>query len=258
MNISNEVIWVTGATSGLGLSLAEQLAAKGATVIASGRNLGALEGLQATYPAKIRVLPFDVTDQSRLGQVKEKLASLTKRLDRVYLNAGTCEYLDPVRPDWSMVNSVMDVNFSGMVNTVSVALEFLKRSPRGHIVGIGSQASQLPFPRAEAYGASKAAMRYFLESLRMDVKQYGIDVSIVLPGFVETPLTRRNNFPMPFIMSADAAAERIITAMEKRKFLYAFPKRLSLVLRVMSCFPKLWLALNKDKSAKNENREIHA
>ncbi|SMF47030.1 Short-chain dehydrogenase [Alteromonadaceae bacterium Bs31] len=250
-NSNEETVWITGASSGLGLALASKLAAAGSRVIASGRNKASLDQLKGAYPDNIETLAFDLTDDSNLEEVRRALSSITDKIDRVYLNAGTCEYFDALAPQWQLMERVMRVNYLGLVNTVRLAMDFLKAAPRGHIIGIGSQASQLPFPRAEAYGASKAAVRYFLESLRMDVKQFGIDVSVILPGFIDTPLTQRNDFPMPFLMSTEQAAVRIIAAVEKRSLTSAFPRRLSFLLWFMRHFPKLWLAMNSNKRSNN-------
>jgi len=109
-------------------------------------------------------------------------------------------------------------------------------------VGVSSQAVQAAFPRAEAYGASKAAIRYFLSSLRMDLKPFNVDVTCVLPGFVDTPLTQKNDFPMPFLMSPDDAAKRMFEALASRPYEFAFPKRLTAMLWIGRHFPKLWLS----------------
>jgi len=254
MAISNEVIWVTGASSGLGYELAKQLAGAGNTVIASARNLDALKSLQREAPSNIEILDFDLLDDAALSEAQARLKALSPKLDRVILNAGTCEYMDPLDFDWSLAEKIMRVNYVGMVNSLSIAYDLLRESERGHIVGIASQASELPFTRAEAYGASKAAVQYFLQSLRLDVKQFGIDVTVVLPGFVDTPLTRRNTFSMPFLMPAEEAAGRIIGAIEKRVLRYAFPRRLSAMLWMLRRVPRLWLSVGRDKSSKNNTQ----
>jgi short-subunit dehydrogenase len=185
--------------------------------------------------------------------MKDTLSALTSHLDCAVLNAGTCEYLDITdeSPDWKMMDRVMSVNFFGLVNSLDVCLPLLKKAPRPHLVGVSSQAVQASFPQAEAYGASKAASRYLLSSLRMDLKQFNIDVTCLLPGFVDTPLTQKNTFSMPFLMSADEAAKRMYTALESRPYEFAFPKRLSAMLWFGRHFPKLWLSMlapqNTDK-----------
>jgi len=114
---------------------------------------------------------------------------------------------------------------------------------RSQVVAIASQVTAAPFPRAEAYGASKAALQYFFNSLRIDLVGEGIDVSVINPGFVDTPLTQKNNFAMPFLMDVDDAARRIIKRLDARPRSCSFPKRLSLVLLLSRVFPGLWQKL---------------
>ena len=116
---------------------------------------------------------------------------------------------------------------------------------RGQIVGIASLSAVVGFPRAEAYGSSKAAVNYLLESLRLDLFNESIDVTIVNPGFVETPMIGNNDFPMPFIISANKAAEKIIAGIEARKFKVQFPKRLYSILALAAVFPSLWYRANR-------------
>lgn len=238
--IRGEIIWITGASSGLGLALSEILSGADNQVIVSGRNLVALNRLKAQYDNVI-VLPFDITDTESLGDVSDRLHSLVPRLDRVILNAGTCEYFDIMAPDWSMAQRVMAINYLGMVNCVQIAMPLLQAAVNGHLIGIGSQAVLAPFPKAEAYGASKAAIHYYLEALRIDVKRFNIDVSVIMPGFIDTPLTRKNTFAMPFMMSDTHAAQRIVNAISKRKLRYVFPKRLSGLLAMIRLFPRWWV-----------------
>lgn len=134
-----------------------------------------------------------------------------------------------------------------------MALPLLHKSPkRGHIVGIVSQVVSAPFAQAEAYGASKAALSYFLDSLRIDLAD-SIDVTSVYPGFVKTPLTDKNHFAMPFIMPADEAAARIVEHIEERPNHYIFPKRLHWMLKISKVFPGVW---QKVVSASNNNKQI--
>jgi len=241
---NQQVVWITGASSGIGLSLAKRYLDDGWKVLASARTQGELTSLLYAYENLVFV-PFDVSDIDQVGVMKSTLGALTSHLDCAVLNAGTCEYLDMAdeNPDWEMMNRVMSVNFFGLVNSIEVCLPLLKKAVRPHLVGVSSQAVQAAFPQAEAYGASKAATRYFLSSLRMDLKQFNIDVTCLLPGFVDTPLTQKNTFSMPFLMSADEAAKRMHTALESRPYEFAFPKRLSMMLWIGRHFPKLWLSM---------------
>ena len=241
MSEAGKTIWVTGASSGLGRSLALQLAAAGHRVIASARNEAALAAL-ADEQEGIHPLRLDIADEQGLAQAPARLATLADRLDQVILNAGVCEYLDFPEPDWSAVRRVMETNFFGTVHCAQVALPMLRQShvERPHLVVVGSQVTSAPFPRAEAYGASKAALRYFCDSLRIDLAAENIDVSVVNPGFVDTPLTRRNDFDMPFLMDVDESAALILRKLQKRPRNIRFPLRLSLLLSLSALLPGLW------------------
>jgi len=252
---NREVIWITGASSGIGREVCLQLVAQGHQVIVSGRNKQALAKL-AAQSERIIPLVFDVSDQDSVSSAAVKITELTSRLDRVIINAGSCEYLKFPDPDWEAVDRVMAVNFGGAVECIRIALPLLELSSgRGHIVGIISQVVSAPFAQAEAYGASKAALSYFLDSLRIDLAD-SIDVTSVFPGFVKTPLTDKNHFSMPFIMPADEAALLIVESLEQRPSHFTFPKRLHWLLKISKVFPSLWqkmVTANIDDKSQNNN-----
>ncbi|WP_421846461.1 SDR family NAD(P)-dependent oxidoreductase [Marinomonas sp.] len=239
--VNQKVVWITGASSGIGLALTKRYLEDGWRVLASARTSGELDGLMEAFDS-LTFVPFDMTDDSQIDAIHNILSSYSAHLDCAVLNAGTCEYLDINEPNWKMMDRIMSVNFFGLVNSVEVCLPLLKKAPRPHLVGVSSQAVQAAFPQAEAYGASKAAIRYFLSSLRMDLKQFNVDVTCLLPGFVDTPLTQKNTFDMPFLMSPEDAAKRMFEALASRPYEFAFPKRLTAMLWVGRHFPKLWLS----------------
>ena len=239
LSTGQKVIWVTGASSGLGRSIALQLANGGALVIASARNRQALDEL-AAQSANIRALACDITDSEACAALGAQLAAISPHIDQAILNAGNCEYLDFPDPDWAAVRRVMEVNFFGTVNCVELVLPLLRAARQPHLVVVASQATAAPFPRAEAYGASKAALQYFCDCLRLDLAGEKIDVSVVNPGFVDTPLTRKNDFEMPFLMDVEQAAGRIIDKLGSRPRRYSFPLRLSLLLGLSKLAPGLW------------------
>jgi NADP-dependent 3-hydroxy acid dehydrogenase YdfG len=238
--ISNEIIWITGASTGIGRELAIKLAAQGNKVLASARGEQGLAALAQENPGIIAI-PFDVTDKSQLDKVAASIGQHVEYIDRVILNAGNCEYFDLSSPDWAMMERVMDVNYFGAINSLQIALPLLRLCPSfAHIVGVASLAAEVPFPRAQAYGASKAAIEYFLNALRVDIAQENIDVTVIKPGFVSTPLTDKNDFDMPFLMSADEASDRMISAITRRPDTFSFPRRLSGLLFFFRLFPGLW------------------
>ncbi|MCX8957302.1 SDR family NAD(P)-dependent oxidoreductase [Erwinia psidii] len=222
-------VLITGASSGIGHQLALDYASEGWHVTACGRDSSKLQSLLEKF-SSIRVCEFDITD---LTETRRALSS--KSADLVILCAGTCEYIDHGEVEAEKVHRVMNINFNGPVNCLDVLLPQL--SPGSRVALVGSSASLVPLPRAEAYGASKAALAYFARSLAQDLKRKQIAVSLVLPGFVDTPLTRRNDFAMPMIMSVEQASRCIRRGLAKGKAEFAFPRLFSIILRITSRLP---------------------
>jgi short-subunit dehydrogenase len=247
--ISNETIWITGASSGIGYATAKALALAGNRIIASGRNRKALDTL-AKESSNITPLICDLVVDNQ-EDIAQSLSDLSPLLDRVILSAGDCQYLDINNRDWSCIQQVMDINFHGSIRAIQAALPLLKKSHNGHIVGITSMASIAPFTQAEAYGASKAALSYSLSALRIDLKSYNIDVTDIMPGFIDTPLTQKNDFSMPFLLTPDQASNRILKAIEQRKFTAVFPKRLYFLFKFLTFIPKTWVKTNSPKNVKS-------
>lgn len=251
--IRNKTIWITGASSGIGYELAVQLAEKGNFVIASARSQDKLIGLVQRFPQRIVAVPADISKADERQSLSEKLSEVTDTIDIVVMCAGVVGYEDNLNFSDEMYQHVFGANFFGLVNTISVAKPFLAKSQqRAYIVGVSSMSMMLAFPRAQAYGASKAAADYFLHTLCIDLPKREYDVSIVRPGFIETPMTSENDFPMPFIMSSQEAAKRMIAGMEKRKRLIEFPRRLGWLIRFISWFPSLWYGVLGPKSSRNQ------
>lgn len=241
--ISDRCIWITGASSGLGKALAIQLASTGNFVIVSARSHAALAELALLYPGRIKVLPLDVSHNIDLKDAALKLREITDYLDMVICAAGVCEYEDNLSFDPGMYERTFDVNFLGVVRILNLALPLLRKAQvRPHFIAISSLSSCVGFPRAEAYGSSKAAVNYFMQSLRADLSNIDLDLSVVRPGFIATNLVKQNDFAMPFMMTPEVAAQRIISQIAKRKFSIDFPHRLSWPLRAWGFFFSAWCA----------------
>ena len=245
-----QVYWLTGASSGIGRELALQLAQQGHRVYMSARSASALSAIADAYPELLIPLPCDVSDDAALPQIFASLPEpLQPRwLDGLIAAAGTCEYVDLPELDPASLRRVMDVNHFGTVNACKTALPLLRAAAadpaRGRpvIAGVCSMSVYTAFPRAEAYGAAKAAQRYFLESLRCDIG-HDIDVTVIYPGFVSTPMTVANDFPMPFCLSAEDAAGRIIAGLARRPRSLAFPWQLHCILKLAAWLPGLWYSV---------------
>ncbi|WP_321463378.1 SDR family oxidoreductase [uncultured Vibrio sp.] len=229
-------ILITGATSGIGKQLAVDYADSGWRVIACGRNERVLEEL-SNHSSLIDTLRFDVTDYD---ETKQALSSLNFVPQTWVFNAGDCEYMNNGEVDAKLMARVMNVNVIGAANCIEACQAYFK--PGHKIVIVGSIASEVALPRAEAYGASKAAVSYFARTLALDVEKKGIQVVTVFPGFVETPLTDKNTFEMPMLISVKQASDSIRKQLSANKCFIYFPARFTSILRFISLLPYRWQA----------------
>lgn len=243
MSTSAKYIWITGAGSGIGRALALHYARKGHHVVISGRTQSRLDEVQqagAQLSGRIVPMAFDVTAGESVPGASAQLETLVPHLDLAILNAGTCEYIKRQHLDPALFQRVMDTNFFGLIHSLNAALPLLRKAQqRPQVAAVCSLAAFIGFPRAEAYGASKAAARYLMHSVRTDFADT-MDVTVVNPGFVTTPMTAANDFPMPFEMNAESAASRIADALQKRPLEYNFPRRLTASLRLAQMFQGIW------------------
>jgi NAD(P)-dependent dehydrogenase (short-subunit alcohol dehydrogenase family) len=227
---------ITGASSGIGRALALQYAAAGWQVLAVARSGERLQQLSQLSPW-IQCLQLDLTSSDDVAQSAIQIQKLLPRLDLIILNAGTCEYVEANDFDLSAFDRTFAVNFFSVVAAVKFWLPLLATSTRPQLAIVSSLAWLFPFTKAQAYGSSKAALSYFADSLRLDIADTGIQVSLIEPGFVDTPLTRKNDFAMPFILPVEQAAARVIKAIDAGKLRYRFPKRLALSLSLLNWLP---------------------
>lgn len=228
---------ITGATSGIGEQLAIKYAHQGDTVIACGRNSDKLA--QLSKYDNIQTCQFDATD---LNEIKAATEHFTQ-FDRVILNAGNCEYIDDAYHfDSALFERVIRVNLLAIGYCLDALLP--KINSGGQLVLVSSSVTYLPLPRSEAYGASKAGVSYLAKTLAIDLAN--IDVTLVHPGFVKTPLTQKNDFPMPMAVTAEQAADYMIKGISKRKKELHFPYRFTLILKALRILPlSLWLRIAK-------------
>lgn len=252
--INQKTIWITGASSGIGFELAKLLVRSNNFVIVSARSEDKLSALKIANGERVEVVPLDVTKSESFTKAEKKLNEITDHLDAVICCAGTCEYDEGPSLNMDVYNRVMQTNFFGVVQTLNLALPLLKKSDTAaQIVGVSSLTTTAPFPRAQAYGASKAALEYFLESLKVDLQPHSIDVSIVRPGFVNTRLTKRNNFSMPFIISSQSAAHIMFDGISERKTYIDFPKRMSYSLRLLNLSSWFWYKVVAPKLRRSDS-----
>lgn len=234
-------ILITGASSGIGLALAREYLKQGHKVFALARSQEKLLALQAEYPEQVTTLVADISMLDQVSAVKTQILEKTDFLDLLILNAGTCEYIDAQHFSAADFTTVDKVNWKGNLNCIEVFLPVLltakQYSLTPHLVGVSSLAAILPLPRSEAYGASKVAFEYLLKSLQVDLYSQGLKMTIVRPGFVDTPLTQVNDFDMPFITSSEKAAGIIVKGIAAQKHMIQFPAPLVWVMKLIALLP---------------------
>ena len=238
VSVKGRRVWVTGASAGIGRAVVVELARRGATVIASARNEQALNDLARECGGeRVVVLPLDVTDRQANLRATDAIRQRLGGLDIAFFNAGICEYVDVATFDSAVFERTMKTNFLSMVYGIEAMLPLLRGGRQPQLIGMSSTVAYRGLPRAEAYGASKAAIKHLFESLQIDLQRDGIAVSVVCPGFVRTPLTDRNDFPMPFLVEVDEAARRIVDGIEARRPEIHFPKRFSIPFKLLALLP---------------------
>ncbi len=240
MDFTNARVWVTGASSGIGEALIAPLTTRGARVAISARRGDVLEALAAAWRARgadVVAVPVDVTRRDSVTAAVAAVEAALGGIDVAVLNAGTHLPGSGHRFDAQQYADNMTLNFLGTVWCIDAVLPGMLGRGSGYIAGVASVAGYRGVPAAGAYGASKAAIIHMLEAIRFDLEPRGIRVSVVNPGFVKTPLTDRNRFPMPFLMPVDRAAEALVRGLEQERTEIHFPKRFTWVMKVLRILP---------------------
>jgi short-subunit dehydrogenase len=241
---SQQHILITGASSGIGLALATHYLKAGHKVLALARHTELLDELRAAYPSTCIPVRVDLTNRENCVSVASWIENEIGYLDMAILNAGTCEYVDVQHLSAEPFDKVMAINWQGTINTLVFALPLLRKATAqgktAHLIGVSSMASLLPMPRSQAYGASKVALEYLFNTLRVDLAKEPITISIVRPGFVKTPLTDRNDFAMPWMLNPEQAVQKIVKGIARRKWIIQFPWPLVCLMRFVACLPLVW------------------
>lgn len=243
------IIWITGASSGIGREAAMQYARLGHTVCASARSLESLESLAeegAGADGRIHPVAMDITDIAQVTAGFANICEMVGLPDLVILNAGTYIRNTARKFDRSIFETTMDINFMGTINCLQQVVPAYIEHGSGHIAVVSSVAGYRGLPGGSAYGASKAALINLVEALQPELAARGVCISLVNPGFVRTPLTDKNKFAMPFLMEVDDAVSAMISGLARRRFEVTFPKRFTWMLKVLRILPiALYLRLTR-------------
>jgi short-subunit dehydrogenase len=229
---------ITGASSGIGRSLALWFARRGVTVYAAARRKAQLEGLQAEAPEQLVPLVLDVANADATHARIQALDAEVGGFDLVVANAGIGDQLPAKDIAWSRVRRVLDVNVMGATATLCAVIPGMLQRGRGHLVGVSSLAAFISLPKVAAYNASKSYLTAWLESVRLDLEPEGLFVTSIHPGFVKSELTAKNRFKMPFILETDDAADRMGRAIVRRDPFYSFPAATQLAASLASALPR--------------------
>jgi NAD(P)-dependent dehydrogenase (short-subunit alcohol dehydrogenase family) len=231
-------IWITGASSGIGRALALEMARLGRSVAVSARRGEELERLAAEAPqGRIKPFPVDVADAGAMQRTAVAIEAALGHLDLAVFNAGTHHPVSVEAFDPAAFRHLMDINFMGAVNGIAAVLPGFITRRTGHVAVVSSVAGYRGLPQAAAYGPTKAALINLCEALKPDLDRYGVKISVINPGFIRTPLTDRNEFPMPFLMAADVAARRIVKGLDAGRFEITFPRRFTYMLKLARMLP---------------------
>jgi NAD(P)-dependent dehydrogenase (short-subunit alcohol dehydrogenase family) len=226
------VCWLVGASTGIGRATAALLHQRGAIVIVSARNQAALQAFAAAHPGS-EALALDATDRDAMRAAAEHLVKTHGRIDLAVYCAGTYQAMRATEFDLDVALQHQQVNYVGALHLLDAVLPVLLRQKAGHLSLVGSVAGYRGLPQAIAYGPTKAALINLAEVLYLDLQPLGIGVSVVNPGFVETPLTAQNQFKMPALITPEEAAQEMLRGWQRGEFEIHFPKRFTLWLKAM-------------------------
>ena len=243
MSEKQKKVWITGASSGIGKALAEKFSLEGWKVAISARRKEILD--EMAEKENIFSYPLDVTNQNQIKDVFSKIINDFGDLDLCVFSSGTYDPKLEQEINIKQNKFVMETNFFGVLYCIKSVEKYFKDKRDGHISIVSSIAAYRGLPNSSGYGPSKAALTNLAESLYFDFKKYNVRISLVSPGFIKTPLTDKNDFPMPFIKSPEFATEKMFNGLTmKKSFEIHFPKALTLILKFLRVLPyKLYLFL---------------
>ena len=232
-----KVIWITGASSGIGKALSIKFAQEGWIVAASARREGLLQEL-TKINQNIHSFPLDVTNPEQCKKVFENIIKKFSDIEISIFGTGIHDPNSEKKFNLEKIREIMEVNYFGTMNSINAVYDYYNNKKSGQISIISSVAGYRGLPAAGAYCASKSALTSFTESLRFEMMRKNVRVSLVSPGFIKTPMTDQNDFPMPMIKSPEFAAEQIYIGLTKKTgFEIHFPKTFTYFLKFLRILP---------------------
>ena len=239
--MTDRIVWITGAGKGIGRALALELAKPGTIIAASARTKNDLDQLAADAKSAggdIRAYPFDITDAVAAELAVSRIEHDLGPIDLVILNAGTHAEISGASFDLATFRRVVDTNLFGAANCLAAVLPRLVRRGEGHLALVSSLAARPGLPTAGAYAASKAGLTALSESIGPELENVGVRTTLIEPGFVDTPLTRKNSFDMPFLIGPEKAAKIIARGLARKKAKISFPWQMTLAIGVLRLLPR--------------------
>lgn len=230
-------VWITGASSGIGLALAERMMRDGWIVAGSARSEAELRELAGKHQGRFFAYPLDVTDEEAAVDAVARIREERGGLDMAVLAAGTHKPVEIEDFCTKTFRDLIDINLMGVVNCLAAVTPGFVSARSGHVAVVSSVAGYGGLPTASAYGATKAALINMTEALKPDFDRYGLKLQLVCPGFVRTPLTDKNPFPMPFLMEPEDAAEAFYRGLQSDRFEISFPRTFAFILRCLNVLP---------------------
>ncbi len=247
-NWKEKRVWIIGASTGIGAALARRLHAKGARVIASARSADKLDALVRELGRdRALAVPLDITDVESIRSADARIETAWGGYDLVVFMAGDYTAMRAWELDLKVARQMVSINWEGFLNGLSIVIPRMMAAKAGGIALVSSVAGYRGLPNALVYGPTKAALINLAETLYVDLKDKGLDVYVINPGFVKTPMTAQNEFEMPFLIEPEEAAQEIAKGFESGEFEIHFPKTFTRMLKTMRhlSYPLYFKAVKK-------------
>lgn len=232
-NIRDKKIWIVGASSGIGAALALELSRRGAVLTLSARRAEELENISRDFERPARIAPLDVSDAHSMHQVAQEHGPFDSVIFMAAIyNPGLLENmkLDDAR-------RVIDINVNGALNVIDAVYPAMRQLKKGQIVLCGSVAGYCGLPNSQPYSLTKAAVMNLAQTLKIEAERHNIDVKLISPGFVRTPLTDKNDFNMPMMIEPEEAARIIADGLTRANFEIHFPGKFTNIVKLLSILP---------------------